>query len=249
MPLELLSIITICKNSLADLKLTSQSVHSQDCKIFKHIIIDGDSVDGTKEWMHNNSKLFYKAISEKDSGIYDAMNKGIQYACQANTKWTIFLNSGDVFESNNTLSSLRLLLENEDDAIFLFGSVRHNKIYKSGILQKVYHPKLNLKSEMPGCHQSCFIRTDFLRYNRFNMVYKIASDFDMWLYATIKLSAKSSATNIIVSEISPGGISQLHEGLLQDEYFDIISNHLSIIYALKWILLRKLKFVFRLLSF
>ena len=96
----ILSIVTINYNNLKGLKNTVKSVQSQNFRQFEHIIIDGGSSDGSYEFIIRNKELFNFFISEKDSGIYNAMNKGIQY-CSGD--YIVFLNSGDVFFSSYTL--------------------------------------------------------------------------------------------------------------------------------------------------
>ena len=74
------SIITVVLNSKSDLLKSIQSLREQKYKNFEYIVIDGDSSDGTKEVITNNLDIIDKWLSEKDLGIYDAMNKGIDKA-------------------------------------------------------------------------------------------------------------------------------------------------------------------------
>ena len=96
-----LSIVTINYNNLEGLKRTIDSVISQSYDDFEFILIDGLSVDGSLEYIQqiNFSKLSH-VISEKDSGIYEAMNKGLRLSCG---EYIQFLNSGDLLLSTNTL--------------------------------------------------------------------------------------------------------------------------------------------------
>jgi glycosyltransferase involved in cell wall biosynthesis len=102
---NLISVITINLNNSLGLKKTINSVLSQDYSNIEYIIIDGDSSDGSLEIIQSvSSKLAY-FISEKDEGIYSAMNKGI---IKANGEYLIFLNSGDYFASPSSISSLKM---------------------------------------------------------------------------------------------------------------------------------------------
>ncbi len=98
-----ISIVTITFNSKIDLVATIDSVQTQTFKNFEHIIIDGESCDGTKDLfqlpIYNN--LVFK--SEKDNGIYDAMNKGLKLA---KGDFIMMLNSGDSFYDINSLESI-----------------------------------------------------------------------------------------------------------------------------------------------
>src|SRR5258705_4030466 len=87
-----LSIITINYNNLTGLQKTMESVFTQSFADYEYIIIDGCSTDGSKEYIeHYGSRLAYR-VSEKDKGVYDAMNKGI---VRAKGEYLLMLNSGD----------------------------------------------------------------------------------------------------------------------------------------------------------
>lgn len=87
-----ISVITVSFNRLQELRETFSSIISQTYKNVEYIIIDGASEDGTVDFLHQNSVNISYWISEKDAGIYDAMNKG---ALVATGDWIIFMNCGD----------------------------------------------------------------------------------------------------------------------------------------------------------
>ncbi len=87
-----ISIITINFNDLVGLEKTFNSVVSQSNTDFEYIVIDGGSTDGSKEFLEQNSDKLAYWISEKDSGVYNAMNKGIK---AAKGDYVMFLNSRD----------------------------------------------------------------------------------------------------------------------------------------------------------
>jgi len=101
----LISVITICYNPGDDLLPTIQSVINQkDCNL-EYIIIDGKSSDGSVELIRQIAEKDdrIKWISQKDEGIYDAMNKGIDLATG---NWLNFMNAGDKFANNEVLSQI-----------------------------------------------------------------------------------------------------------------------------------------------
>jgi glycosyltransferase involved in cell wall biosynthesis len=98
-----LSIITINYNDLPGLKNTVNSVIHQSWRDFEHIIIDGGSRDGSKEYIEDNAEYFSYFVSEPDKGIYNAMNKGI---VKANGDYLLMLNAGDVLHNNEVLSKV-----------------------------------------------------------------------------------------------------------------------------------------------
>jgi glycosyltransferase involved in cell wall biosynthesis len=95
------SIITIGRNDLDGLRNTSQSIVTQDFHDFEWLIVDGASTDGSLEWLTSQSMDQLSFVSEPDNGIYDAMNKGI---ARATGEILVFINSGDMFASNETLA-------------------------------------------------------------------------------------------------------------------------------------------------
>ena len=110
-----ISIVTVVYNAKADLELTLKSISEQTIKA-EVIVVDGGSADGTVEVIKDNLNIISKHISEKDQGIYDAMNKGIDLSsCQ----WIYFLNAGDVFYDSHTLEDLdKTCISDECDVVY-----------------------------------------------------------------------------------------------------------------------------------
>ena len=88
-----ISIITVCRNDRKGLEKTLESIRAQDCADYEWRVIDGNSSDGTAEWLRENHTLEGGWISEPDNGIYDAMNKGIGAAVG---EYVAFMNSGGI---------------------------------------------------------------------------------------------------------------------------------------------------------
>ena len=87
-----LSIVTINYNNLAGLRKTMESVFSQTCKDFEYIVIDGSSTDGSAEYVRTQADKLTYWVSEPDTGIYNAMNKGVR---AATGEYVLMLNSAD----------------------------------------------------------------------------------------------------------------------------------------------------------
>ena len=143
------SIITVVLNSKDDLTETIKSLREQKFKNFEYIVIDGGSTDGTKEVISKNLDMINKWKSEKDLGIYDAMNKGISL-CEGD--YIGIINSGDKYEPNGLKIINTYLKKNNYD--FIFGSVikkilRHGyRKYRILISTAVIHQVFLLKETL-----------------------------------------------------------------------------------------------------
>ncbi len=109
------SIITITYNAGEYITDTMKSVNEQVCHNFEHIIVDGASSDNTLFIVRQFNNPSTIIISEKDNGLYDAMNKGLS---MARGKYVIFLNAGDTFASPLTLSLFSEATRNDPDIIY-----------------------------------------------------------------------------------------------------------------------------------
>lgn len=223
----MVTIITVCLNDLNDLIKTINSVNSFPKNIVSHIIIDGDSTDGSKEWLKSNQSKFYKYISEKDAGIYDAMNKGIDLCPECD--YILFLNAGDVLVENFDTSILNSKYLNDFQIIFFDVMVGKEKMEPT-----LYKAKYRGENYMPGCHQGCLIRYELIRNNKFDLQYKVSSDFDFWKKSIIMHKSKYICINNIISITRPMGFSELNRKLLNREYSKIIKTYNHKINYLFW---------------
>lgn len=151
----LISIITVVYNGEKYLEETIQSVINQTYENVEYIIIDGGSTDGTLEIIKKYEDKIDYWVSEKDGGIYDAMNKGIDVATG---EWLNFMNAGDSFYSNQTLMEV---FNNKNYELYniLYGDVETNYgnfkiIHKAGKLENLY-------KSMQFSHQSTFFNTKY----------------------------------------------------------------------------------------
>lgn len=110
-----ITIVTVCYNVETEIEKTILSVINQTYPNIEYIIIDGGSTDGTKSIIKKYEKHIAKWISEKDDGIYDAMNKGISLATG---EYINFMNAGDIFASNDIIESLIPYLDDGTDVVY-----------------------------------------------------------------------------------------------------------------------------------
>jgi putative colanic acid biosynthesis glycosyltransferase len=166
----LFSIITVTYNCVSTLEESILSVLNQNCKSFEYLIIDGKSTDGTLEIIRKYQDKLDYWISEKDSGIYNAMNKAIRVA---KGKYLNFLNSGDCFSTPESLSLVHKFLNEHPDKQIVYGNIylrRNNEL-----VEKFAAEPCN-KHRMYFCHQSSFIAAEIQKKYGFNEKYKMSAD-------------------------------------------------------------------------
>ena len=212
-----ISIIVVSLDTNLKLKTTINSIRKQLYDNFEVIVIDGLSRDGSIETIHKNKDILDKYLIEKDDGIYDAMNKGINLAKGI---WTIFLNSGDIFYDENILLNFSKILEKKNKDVIYADTVVRNKNMKYSLSSKTFDHKTQ---RIPFCHQSSFTKTSVLSNNLFNLKYKLSSDFDLFL-RLYKQKKKFTKVNMIIAEIEAGGVSDTNRFQVLKENFDILKK-------------------------
>ncbi|SHF70551.1 glycosyltransferase family 2 protein [Dysgonomonas macrotermitis] len=177
-----LSIITINRNDKEGLEKTIASVINQSFQDYEFIVIDGASTDGSLEVIQSYSSQIHYRLSESDSGIYNAMNKGIT---KAEGDYLYFLNSGDAFVSDKVLLEV---FDNELTENFVCGNIIWNR---DGILteDKSYKGRdwlFSLYDLYSGflSHQAFFIRKEmFYKYGLYDERLRIMSDWKLFFVA------------------------------------------------------------------
>ena len=205
-----ISIIVVSYNTKKKFEKTISSIKSQSFQNYEIIVVDGKSSDGTIDIIKKKKKLFQKIIIEKDLGIYDAMNKGINIS---KSDWIFFLNSGDIFFNNNVLMKIQKYLKKKND--FIYGSVA----VKSAKLSYIINAKNFNRNSLiiPFSHQGIFSSNKLLRKKNFDLSFKIAADFELFYYFLNKKKTFCKV-NEIISFIEPLGISDRKRILAYSEY-------------------------------
>lgn len=204
-----LSIITINYNNAAGLKRTLDSVAEQTYTDFEHIIVDGASTDGSVDEIigYSQSSIANRHqitwISEPDTGVYNAMNKGIK---RATGDYLLFLNSGDYLIEKNVLE----LVFNHDcyaDILCARCNVSDNgKVtWTSNPPDKVTFGTLY---RVGLAHQSTFIRRLlFERYGYYDESYRYNADIEFWYRTIINNIVTTQRIDVITTDYNLDGIS------------------------------------------
>lgn len=209
------SVITVHFNQLALLKSTVENVISQEGfgELLEYIIVDGLSTDGTIDYLHqfNFEKSIHKII-ERDKGIYDAMNKGIQ---KANGEYIIFINAGDQFYEQNALTQVSKQFA---DFNVLYGDTKIN--YENFSRTAKAKPLETFWKSLPFVHQSVIIKRSLLLNNLFNLNYTFCADYAQ-LATLYKTKTEFVYANKILSSITAGGTSDKQRIKATKEVFTI----------------------------
>lgn len=219
-----LSIITINYNQAAGLESTIQSVINQSYKNYEFIVIDGGSQDGSNEVISRYKKHISYVVSEKDKGIYDAQNKGIE---QATGNYLLFLNAGDSLFDTTVLEQVCSTANNED---LIYGNVAlclNNEVTQHLTQAPKLSPQFLFFDSV--CHQSIFFKSSlFKKYGHYNLNYKIAADYD-FIFKLICDGISQKHVNITIANYDTGGLSANSENfkLLLKERENIQKNYLS----------------------
>lgn len=170
-----LSIVTICYNCRDELPETVGSVRNQTYEEIEYIVTDGDSTDGTTQWLADHSEWFDVFISEPDEGRYDAMNKGLE---RANGDYVMFLNAGDRFKSPTVIEELftrSTIAENQPTIIS--GRI---ELMLDGESLDLRRPWRSGK-EGPGLpHPATLVDREVHQAHPFDDQYRFCGDYELW---------------------------------------------------------------------
>lgn len=202
----LLSVITVAWRNLAGVQKTWQSLANlaQTTDIaFEWIVVDGNSQDGTTAFLENlNNQYNLRYVSEKDNGIYDAMNKGID---MAQGRYALFLNSGDVFHQDIAEVVRQLASQSADDDAMLIGDALLD--FGDGTkIQRRAKKGWYIYHSLPASHQAIFFPLSGLRKYPYDLQYKVSSDYAL-AAKMYKNGYSFKRVKGLVSEFSMGGVS------------------------------------------
>jgi glycosyltransferase involved in cell wall biosynthesis len=217
-----LSIITINLNNKTGLEKTIESVVNQTYTDFEYIVIDGGSTDGSVDLIKRFKEKITVWISEKDKGIYNAMNKGI---LKAKGEYCLFINSGDIFIKSTILDQMLGYINGED---ILYGNgffeAKDNKLEKLDCAAKLTLGFFCLYSLL---HPATLIRKSlFDNYGLYNESNKIISDGEFFIKTIIINKVKTKLIPLDIAIAEDNGISRNieYKTILEDEAKKVLSN-------------------------
>lgn len=239
-----LSVVTVVYNNVKDIERTMLSVLGQSYPAIEYIVIDGLSSDGTLQVIERHAAKLAKLISEKDKGIYDAMNKGI---AAATGDYIIFMNSGDEFYGNDTVAQV---FAAGHDADIYYGETEMMDENGNSLGRRRHAAPENFtwrsfKYGMSISHQAIYIRRALVE--PYDPKYQLSADID-WILRAAKKAKKIINVHAYVARYKVGGMSKQRHRQSLAERFDIMRkyygllptllNHAVIAFNLGWYWLR-----------
>lgn len=221
-----LSIITVNLNNRDGLERTLASVQAQqDFTSFEHIVVDGDSTDGSQEVLRRHEGHLSRWISEPDNGIYHAMNKG---AALARGEYLLFLNSGDCLAENNVLQTV---FTDFPQADIVYGTIQ---VFRDGqpagqtISPAPEHLNLTFWIQNTIQHSGSFIRRSLLIETPYAEDYSIVADRKFFFESFLAGKTFARIPHLI-SMFHMGGISSdpRHAALKRTEWDKLFTQHMS----------------------
>lgn len=197
MSAPLISVILVCRNPGARLRDALESVLLQAEADVEAIVIDGASTDGTREWLETQRMWLGALVSEPDSGVYEAMNKGI---AAAHGDWLLFLGADDRLV-NGALSRISPLLRQAEAGVVVGGaSYDDGRVYASADMQAAVRRNF-------VHHQAAFYRrTLFITQGGFDAGLRIMADYEFNL-RLLDASVRFQAVEQPVADCASGGLS------------------------------------------
>jgi glycosyltransferase involved in cell wall biosynthesis len=233
--MKILSIVTVTFNAADFLESTIQSITPNLNPEIEFIIIDGGSTDGTLGIIRDNLNYIDKWVSEKDDGIYDAMNKG---GGLAEGKYIAFMNANDVYLPNSLAQIIPILKTSESDLIY--GDVELFLNGKQiGVKRALDIIPNSLPFKMPFCHQSSFVnKSTFLKLQGFNTRYRLVADYDLVLRILRSGPNSYQKIDFPISRFVLGGESGNYKIASKERMFIQLDFHMNMmkifVYFITW---------------
>lgn len=212
MSAPLLAVITVCRNAQATIERALDSVAAQKFSAIEYIVVDGASTDATLSLVRARDGLVDRLISEPDTGIYNAMNKGVAVATGS---FVWYLNADDAYLPGSLAAFLAQIRVHSSVGMF-YGDwigidVNGKNIERKTSIELGWHYRL--------CHQAMAMRRDVMGSQPFDERYKICADFDAilrWLDST-----RSVRVPFPIVRFSYAGVSNTNFGLAVKESMQV----------------------------
>lgn len=224
----LFSIITVTFNASRTLPATLNSIKEQTCRLYEHLIIDGLSTDNTVEIAENAGIDNCTIVSERDRGLYDAMNKGLGLA---KGDYVIFLNAGDTFHTADTLQHFADAVLDNDYPGIVYGQTDIVNSDRLRLRPRHFNAPevLTLESFSEGmvvCHQAFVVLRKLT--NNFNTKFKFSADYE-WCIRCLQRSHRNHYLDEVVIDYLDEGVTTNNKWSSLWERFDIMAYYYGVL--------------------
>lgn len=220
-----LSVVTIVYNNVRDIERTLLSVLNQSYPHIEYIVVDGASTDGTLKLIQSYQDRLSVLISEKDAGIYDAMNKGLALATG---EYVLFMNSGDELYAPDTVAKVFATHPNAD--IYYGETEMYNEAWQSLGTRRHRAPEQftwkSFRFGMNISHQAIYIRRSLTQ--PYNQSYQLSADID-WIITAAKKAKIAVKVPGYVAKYLAGGMSKKRHRQSLKERFAIFTKHYGLL--------------------
>ena len=216
-----ISIITVSYNAGKTIEQAIRSVVCQTYENIEYIIIDGMSTDNTVDIIKKYKNNLFYWVSEKDCGIYDAMNKGIK---AAGGDYVYFLGADDCLFQKNTIQTVVDCLCDDVDVLSAGVYLVDEELKVERYIDGSFAKKRDQFNGAMIPHQGMFVRRSLFESERFDLKYKVASDYDFFLRLYLDPNIVFSFSKTVIAYYSSGGIST-HSYETNKEYIDIMNKY------------------------
>lgn len=236
----LISVITVTYNAADTLPATMDSLRRQQCTDFEHIIVDGASTDATLEVARGMATPGLRIVSERDRGLYDAMNKGLRLA---RGRYVLFLNAGDRLANFATLSRYAMMATREPDVIYADTVIvdADDRILRPRHLSAPHTLSADsFREGMLVCHQAFMVRRELAP--PYDESYRFSADYD-WCIRCLRATAPERCMNLrcVAVHYLDAGLTERHKLTSLGERFSVMRRH----YGLFSTVGRHIGFIFR----
>jgi len=220
-----LTVITIVYNNVRDIERTVLSVLNQSYANIEYLVIDGASNDGTLDILRKYEGQIGRLVTERDKGIYDAMNKGLALATG---DYVLFMNSGDEIYASDTVE--KLFVTEPDGDIYYGETEMYDENWETLGQRRHQAPEnftwKDFKYGMCISHQAIYIRRSLTE--PYDLSYHLSSDID-WIIKAAKKAKKIVNVRMYVAKYLVGGMSKKKHRQSLVERFNIFSKHYGLI--------------------
>ncbi|MEO7933699.1 MAG: glycosyltransferase family 2 protein [Chthoniobacterales bacterium] len=221
------SIITPTYNAYDGLVQSAASVMSQMSSLFEYWVIDGGSSDETREWLRAQNNPRLHSISEPDSGVYDAMNKGIGLA---KGNFLLFLGAGDLLEPGILSKAAERITHLPSGKLsFLYGNVRYRSENRVGDGSFSKHRLCTSNI----CHQGIFYEKQlFTKLGSYELKYRVYADWAFNLQCLGNPQVQTVYWDEVIADYEGGGLSdRVQDVPFAQNRLRLIQEHFGLHYA------------------